>query len=145
MTWLLGHIRIVGILSAIMAVFASGAYVGVEFEKGLSERALRAQESNLIAQCEKDKAITTEASKAYETSISTLNNRLIALKRMHPKACVPVTSATAGHNATTSTGKPAGAHGVAAESLYDFAGEAETYRLRLVACQGFVKSVWDRK
>lgn len=143
MSWILGNLKLIGILAAITALLGAGGYVGKEIEKRYAERELKALEATLTAQCEKDKAITTEASKTYEANITALNKRISAL-RMQPASCVPVTSPTPGHNAAPGAGQLSGAHGVTDQSLFDFAGDAETDRLKLIACQGFVQRVWKR-
>lgn len=140
MNWLLSNLKLVGILAAITAVFGGGAYTGRQFEKAHAEHALQAQETALIAQCDKDKAITTGVSHEYENQLSAVNQRLAVLKRLHPKACVPATGTPGGRNAGTGSGKLAGQDGSNVESFYDFAGEAETYRIRLIACQGFINA-----
>lgn len=143
MSWILGNLKLIGILSAITALLGAGGYIGREFEKQHAARALKAQETALIDRCEKDKVITTEKSKKYEDKISILNKRLAVL-RMQPSHCVPVTGTAAGYNAASGAGKLSGAHGVTDQSLFDFAGDAETDRLKLISCQDFISTVWKR-
>lgn len=106
--------------------------------------ALAAQEAILIAVCETNKAITTGISNDYQSKISDLNNKLAAAKRLHPSKCITVSVASpaGGRNAAAGGTQPAGAYGVASDALYDFAGEAEKYRLQLIGCQNFVEKVW---
>jgi hypothetical protein len=99
--------------------------------------------NDLIAQCEADKKITSEVSNELQKRLAGLNNRLATLKRVQPSACVPVTNAASGHDATAAAGQPVRAHGINAASLYDFAGEAEQYRLQLIACQDFILRTWQ--
>lgn len=101
----------------------------------------------MTAQCNKEKAITTEVSHAYQTELASLNRRLSDARRLHARSCVVVTGAAAGHDGAASSGKSAGSgvkgnRPVAAETLIDLFGEGEKYRLQLWSCQTFIKRTW---
>lgn len=98
-------------------------------------------------QCDDDKRITKEASDGFQKRLTDLSGQLDALKRVQPSRCIAVsTPVTAcGRNAEASTGKHAGANGITSDALYDFAGQAEKYRLQLIACQSFINETWAAK
>lgn len=94
-----------------------------------------------IKKCEAEKQITTNVSKDYETQINILNGQLDSLRRQ-PSKCVPVSQPAARCNATTKQPITAKPDGISSAWLYSYAGEAESYRLRLIACQSFISQVW---
>lgn len=85
--------------------------------------------------------ITYEVSNDYQKQLADLRRRLDA-RRMQPHVCVPVAPANpGGRDAATGAG-PVRADGVDSQALLDFAAEAEGYRLRLSACQDFIRKTW---
>lgn len=143
MIWLAANWRLVAYGAAFLAVFGSGWHVrGIIAEHSL-ESALSDQKASLIAQCDADKKITSEVSNDYQSKIQTLNNRIASLKRLRPAGCVPISSPTSGHNEAAGN-LDAGTHGITAESLIEYGGDAEKYRLQLIGCQDFVNRVWSR-
>jgi hypothetical protein len=110
---------------------------------GVLEKASRTETAEAalaasIAQCAADKQITTEVSRDYQNNLAALRTRLAA-HRMQPDRCISVAGAAAGHDATAGAAVDAGSHGVSSGALIEFAGDAEEYRLRLIACQRFVR------
>lgn len=104
---------------------------------------LEKQAKGLRQQCEREKAITTEVSRDYQKDIDRLNKRLSARRLQRPAACVAVAAGTAGgRDGTARSATDGRTHGIDAQSLRDFSGDAETYRLRLIACQAFVDKTW---
>ncbi len=145
MTWLLTNWKLVAILSTVAASFVAGWHIRAISDAAAFEVVLSNQRQADIAECSKDKHITEEASHDYEDKIAALNDRLASL-RLHPTHCVVPTSGTSGRrNATTAQPEHGGQDGVTDTALYDFAAEAETYRLRLKACQQFVLDTWREK
>lgn len=109
-------------------------------------QALLEQEDTLKKQCAADKAITKEVADDLQSKNDALSRRLSALKRVQPSACiVPTPGAAIGSNEAAGGAIATRAHGITTESLYDFAGEAESYRLRLIACQSFIEKTWQAK
>ncbi len=110
---------------------------------------LAAQAIELTTKCDSDKKITLEASNDLQSKISALNSELISVKRLHPSSCiVPVrpADATRCNDGAAARKKPPTADaGVTSDALYDYAGEAEKYRLQLISCQGFVRKVWEAR
>lgn len=107
---------------------------------------MNAQQTALQEQCRKDKAITTETSHDYQQTLSNLTDQLAALKRLQPSRCVmPAASAAPRCHDAAGGGKSAEQNGVDTDTLYDFAGEAERYRLQLIACQSFIARTWRAK
>lgn len=109
------------------------------------QQAMEAQKTALDEQCAKDKKITAEVSSAYQNEVSYLSARLAELKRVQPSRCVvPKAKPTVRCDATARPAEPAGEDGgVTTDALYDFAFDAEQYRLRLLACQEFIRRVWE--
>jgi len=134
------------ILAAIVtALLALGAHkLDVYRINELHKSALKAQAEALIEQCEKDKKLTTEVSRDYQNNIANLNRKLADAKRMRASAetCVSITGTTGGRDAAKEDTGLRGTHGVAAESLFDFSGDAEQVGLQLDACQAFIKKTW---
>lgn len=105
--------------------------------------ALQTQATALKAQCTKDKEITTHAAQTYQDQIGALNRQLNALRlRPRPKCIMPVTRPSPQLDAASGKGKPAGSYGVSTGWLYDYAGEAERYRLQVIGLQGFIRDTW---
>lgn len=110
------------------------------------QRNLVSNAAAIQAECTADKRLTAEVSNDYQTRIAALNNELAAVKRLRPSKCVVPTPIPApGRNEATSRTKPAEEDGVTSDALYDFAGEAEQYRLQLIACQAFITKTWEAR
>ena len=125
-----------------MAVIALVLHnVSLEWTKASYERKIEAARTEAIAACERDKTLTKEVSSDYQKQIAALNSRIADLKRLRPSVCVPVAVPAARCDAGTGavSVRP---NGVDTGTLYDFAGEAESYRLRLIACQSFITKTW---
>lgn len=90
-----------------------------------------------IAQCAADKQVTTEVSRDYQKNLAALRSRLAA-HRVQPDRCIAVARPATGHDAASGTGVAAGSNGVSSGALIEYAGDAEQYRLQLIACQQFV-------
>lgn len=103
---------------------------------------LSAQEVDLRLACAKAQSISYEVSREYQSNLSNLDNRLRDLNRV--RACVPIANTTSGRDGSATGQGYARANGVDSKDLYDFAGDAERYRLQLVACQSFVRRVVDQ-
>lgn len=115
-------------------------------------KALDAQNTTLIAECEADKLITTEVSYDYQQKNRALNAQLAKLKRVHSQpACAPLQSAgpAGGANGTPegtlNAGPSGGRGGLNVEWLYDYGAECEQYRLQLIGLQDFVNRTWEAK
>lgn len=142
--WLLSNIKLIGIAAALLASFGAGIYVHSQFAERKLAIALEAQKEALVQQCKEDKAITNDVARDYETQLNNLNKRLGALKRLRTACIVPTTNTT-GSNNGGATGKLSGQNGVTAESLFDYAGDAEQTRLKLLACRDFINKTWSAK
>ena len=138
------NIKAVASIAAILAVFGATWYVrGMKADID-QQAALQAQKIEIVAQCEADKRITSEASREYQKKISTLNNRVRELKRVLPARCVPVTSAARGLDGSASAGVTTGTQGISAEWALDLGAEAEKYRQQLISLQEFVRKAGER-
>lgn len=106
--------------------------------------ALAAQADALVKQCDAEKKITKEVSDGYQKQLDAVATELARVKRVRPATCVVVSASTPTHgrNETPVPNKLARQDGVTSDALYDFASEAEGYRLQLIACQDFVNKTW---
>lgn len=102
---------------------------------------LASQEADLRAACRKAQTLSYEVSNEYQANLANLANRLSGLSRV-PR-CIPVSNAPSGRDGAPEGQGYAGAHGVDSKDLYDFAFDAERYRLQLVACQSFIRKAID--
>ena len=128
---------------AVVALFLHN--ISLEWTKASYERKIEAAKQEQIAACERDKNLTKEVSDGYQKQVASLTARIADLKRVRPSSCIPVANPAARCDGSASSGGHAGANGqsgVTSDFLYDFAGEAETYRLRLIACQSFISKTW---
>lgn len=136
------------ILTAVIALcLAIGAHaLDITRIETKQQIELSTQAKSLIAECQKDKQLTTDISNDYETKLSALNHQLDTL-RLQPSTCISVSTASgpARHTGSTRIPKLSGQNGVASTTLYSYAGEAEKYRLQLISCQSFVKKVWTAR
>ena len=107
---------------------------------------LSSQATTLTEAFQKDKQITYGVSDVYETKLSALNNQLAAY-RLHPAiACpVPTTGAAGRHDGAAGRRIPAGQNAALDKPFVEYAGEAEKYRLQLMACQSFITETWKAK
>lgn len=136
--WLLKNYKLVGCGIGLMIAFGFGWHVRGLISDGQIVSAVNRQ----IEQCNKDKQITWEADRAYQEKITTLSNRVAALKRVSTK-CVPVTGTASGINAETRAGLP-NSYGITSDTLIDYAADAEKQRQQLISLQEFVREVYKR-
>lgn len=136
MIWLVTNWRLVAYGAAILAIFGLGWHTRGIISDSRLKSALESQEIELVKKCTDNQKTTYEVSNEYQKKITALNNRIAALK-LQPKTCVPVTITTSGYNATAGS-LDARAHGITSSALYDYAGDAEKYRLQLISCQDFI-------
>jgi len=109
-------------------------------------QALDDQKEALNGQCQKDKLITEETSREYQTQVADLRTQLAIVKRVQPNRCVPTVARPAsGRDANADHPGLPGADGVFTDDLYDFAADAEEVGLRLDACQAFIKKTWTSR
>ena len=111
--------------------------IDMSFVNAAHLRNIAVAETKQIVICNQQKAITTEVSHDYQSKIADLNRRVSQLKRV--RSCVPIEGSPAtGHDAAGGN-KLHGPHGVPSDALIDFAAEAEQTRLKLNACQSFIR------
>lgn len=135
--FLISNWKYVGVAAAALAFAYVLHMLSVSWLEVLHARALKQQEANLRAECLAQQTITREVSDDYQKQISSLNNQLRRLKRL-PKHCVPIPNSPRGRHGTALVGEYGGSYGVTSDALYDFAGDAEQYRIQLKACQSFI-------
>lgn len=93
--------------------------------------------------CSDAQAITSEVSYAHQNKISNLQRSLADARKLYRNKCARVLygDAASGHNGSAAGYIDAGSYDVDAESLIEFAGDAEKHRLQLIGCQDFVHRV----
>ena len=109
-----------------------------QWDNSRLESALKEQKTALVAQCNKDKAITERIGNDLVKENSNLSKRVAEYRWMH-KAKPVLISNTPGADDGEAGSRPVGTHVVDSESLTAYAELAEGYRLRLVSCQNFVR------
>ena len=94
--------------------------------------------------CNADKAITEGVSNDYQKKVTDLGNQLAALKLREPSRCISVSPAkpSCRGNASPKSSEPSGTDGVTSYALYDYASDAEKYRIQLISCQDFISKTW---
>jgi hypothetical protein len=142
--WILSNWRLV-LSGLFIAAFIGLAWVNNERGHAIDSMKLTiGQLSADKEQCAKDKKLTEDTSHAYQNDLSSLSDKLAAIKLRQPTHCImPVTSEAAGRIPAARGAKPIGKNGITTGSLYDIAGQGEKYRLQLKACQQFVDKVWE--
>lgn len=109
-------------------------------------RLMEVRAAEIRAECTRDKQITTEVAHEYETKVTTLHSQLARLKRvLASSTCVPVTVAAPELHGQGGGDKHAGPYGVTVDSLLEYGADAETYRIKLTACQDFIRKTWAAK
>ncbi len=92
---------------------------------------------NQLDVCLENQRISDEVTNAYYTQISSLNERVAALKRMYDKRSVSVTYPSRGTNEAEEQGHVIG-DAVPAPRLYEYAGDCEETRLQLTNLQLYI-------
>lgn len=112
-----------------------------------------------LVQAQKDLKTASDTIEAYDTNIDLTEgiengyqaqidglNATVKRLRKRPAKCVPVIAiAGAGqlYPEQGYGGKHAPQNGIGTEFLYDFAADAERYRIERNACKDFVNHVWE--
>lgn len=109
------------------------------------EIAIAAQYKTLTEQCAADKKLTEDANVKYQSELDALNSRLTAVKLRKPARCVPVAIASKRPDATAAPAKLLGPYGLDSGWLYDYAGDAERERLKVMGLQEFIRKVWSTR
>ncbi|QDU26277.1 hypothetical protein ETAA8_13540 [Anatilimnocola aggregata] len=137
---IIGRIKPYGLVIGLALAFAAGAVVNGWRLDGVKDAAVKAKESEMVLACEAAQKQTQEVSRGYQNELAKLNSRLSAL-RMQPAKCVPVSTSSSRRDAASIGGEHSGPHVVSDLALIELAGEAERYRLQLIACQAFAQSL----
>ena len=147
MLFLLNNWKVIGAVIATVAFVYALHALDVDRIEAKQRSALSDQARLLQSRCEQDKAITKGISDDYQKHLDDLNVELSALRVREPARCIAVSTpvTASGRHGAAGTGKPAGQDGVTAQTLYDFAGEAERYRLQLISCQEFITATWQEQ
>lgn len=149
MAFLLGNWKIFAVIAAVLAVWGVGVKFGYIWRSEKAAIEIEDQRKADTKSCNDDKALTTEASRAYQINLSNLNHELARVKLLYASAPTKCTSVyTAGHSSPPTETELPNAHvgdvtGITTEALIDYAGVAEHTRLQLIGCQGFITKVWE--
>lgn len=133
------HKKAFFLLFVAVTIFGGLTYIRIiKNELANLEQSLAISEANL-AQERKEKELSREVSKKYQADLSALNRDLERLRQL-PPSCIPIESTT-GHNGSTTGAKFSKGNGVRSGWLYEYAGRAESTRLRLLGCQQYVRGL----
>jgi len=126
---------------AVIAVLFAANSVSNAYKQAALVPALQKQLQATIDACNKNNEITRKTSYAYQTELQNLNNKLANIKRLRPNKCVVLTTdSTSGLNAAASTTINDRQNGLSSDWLYEYAGEAERYRLQVIFLQSFINA-----
>jgi hypothetical protein len=101
------------------------------------------QRTALVKACAETQQRSAKVSHEYQNEITRLNRTVADRKRLYRNACASVTFDAGGRrDGGAGADLDGGQTRLLISDLYDFAGEAEGYRLRLKACQQFVRGEW---
>jgi hypothetical protein len=140
------NIRLIGIATALIAAFAAGCWVnGSIWEKRLKSR-LKAQQEQLITQCNEQKKITEDNNNENLKKLRVRDATIANYKRLHetPKP-VSITSAASNGNGAGGGYLNGGSYAVTDFALIDYSAIAERYRVQLLGCQSFISKVWSNQ
>ena len=129
------------IIAASALLFMSALWIKLLHADLASLRVERNMYKDSFGQCETDKKISYEVSNDYQEKLSSLDVQLNDLRGLYNKQCIAVNSASCGHNAATTETKLRVQNGINAEWLIEYSGDAERVRLRLIACQDYLKRI----
>lgn len=132
---LVNWIHIVITALAVTAVGWALHSIDVKRIEYKAAQAIEAQKTADLKQCNIDKQITREANDAIQKDRDAIARRLASAKLRLPAACTPVARAA---ELPDSGQQYAGAHGIRAEWLLDFAAECEEYRTQITVCSNFI-------
>lgn len=114
--------------------------------KARQATALAEQAQILNDQCSLDKLITTETSHELQTQLTDARNQLAAAKRVQQNRCVSTPARPAArHDAAPANPQLHNPDGIYADSLLDFAYDAEVVGRQLDSCQSFITKTWKAK
>ncbi len=136
--WLVRHP--VGAAFLFMLLLSAGSSALAKHEMSVNQH-LQTQidlANEALAREQHNQQIVSEVSNAYENRLSNLNRQL-ALARLRPSGCVPVSSPTGRLNG--SAGPSAGPVGITSESLLNFEGTCHKEVFKLIGLQEFVNKV----
>lgn len=140
MTFLLANWRLFAIGIVLSVVFGLGYKVGADVGEWRCTQKLDTLAAAMQARCESDKEITRKANDGLQKQNDIISGRLAALKRVQSSCIMPTSHAA---NATGGeSGVNAGAHGLSAQFLLEFAAECEQYKQQRLALEQFQSEVW---
>lgn len=109
-------------------------------------KAMAEQAQSLNAECAKDKQLTSEVSRELQNQLADARTQLNAAKRVQQNRCVPTPARpAAGHDAAPGDKELHQSNGIYADSLLDFAYDAEVVGRQLDSCQSFIVKTWASK
>lgn len=124
---------VLGFIAALLASFAAGGALGWHEKEIRVPALLEAQQTADHEACAKVQQLTKDANDALQKDRNDIARKLAAYKLRQRPPVMPVTSA-----ANISAGGPqhAGQNGavITADTLRDYAAEAEQYRSELMVC-----------
>ena len=143
MMWLLSNWKIIlAVVATAFVAYLLHALDVYRIEKN-QEATIQEQIQHDNQQCTAEKAITEKVSNDYQKKLTDLSQQLNAVKLRQPTHCVvPAAKPTLSSHGSAVPTVDVSQDGVTSDALYDFAGEAEKYRLQLTECQAFITDTW---
>lgn len=135
------EIAVVALFVAAAAFFGLWRYEVLDHKQTSDDLAVA---NNAIEQHQKNVLITERANNEYQTDIDRLNADIKRLRK-RPAKCVTIAEPSGVRSGSGSGREHGRENGISSEWLYEYAVEAEGYRLQRNHCKKFVNDVWGRE
>jgi hypothetical protein len=134
LAWLARHPATVAFFALFVVAAGSSSWAKHETARARELQSQLTQATQTIAAMTRDIQTGERIANDYQGKIAKLN-RALAARRVRQSVCVVPSTAASGSHGATSSREHVGQNGISDQWLYEFAAEAEAYRLRLIACQ----------
>jgi len=132
-------IALIIVAGLISGIFYAGYRSGTSSEKEESAKALILQKTADKTECDRSKQITAGIDNGLQNNLNNINGRLSSGLLIEKPICTGVQLPFgAGSNPSASGTKYAGPNGLSTGWLKQYAATAETYRVKLMACQSLL-------
>lgn len=128
----------IGIASAVLITLHNLDIGRIEAKQATELQAQKDADKKI---CDNNKKITSNSENYYEALYTASNAKLNSMLQ-HPPKCVPITKSAHSGNATNVINKQDSSNGISSDALYNFAGECETDRIKVMTLQNFIQQVW---
>jgi len=142
--WVLRNRGLVGLILVALAAAGLWFYIKALQEDRDTYKAERDAAQASLSQCVENQKISYEVSNEYQKALTSLNDKLAALKRVRGARCVVPSNPSSRSNAGAKQGLHAGEDGLSTDWLYDFSAECERYRLQVIGLQSYVRRTSEK-